>query len=62
MNLKPLIASFLLVATGGCTITNVNDTMRRAEVASESAEGLAASMRSRQDTPARPTVRYSDTH
>ncbi|HBO7569387.1 TPA: PilN family type IVB pilus formation outer membrane protein, partial [Pseudomonas aeruginosa] len=61
MNLKPLIASFLLVATGGCTITNVNDTMRRAEVASESAEGLAASMRSRQDTPARPTVRYSDT-
>lgn len=61
MNYKPLIASFLLVAAGGCSITNVNDTMRRAEVASESAEGLAASMRSRQDTPARPTVRYSET-
>ncbi|MBG6717612.1 PilN family type IVB pilus formation outer membrane protein [Ectopseudomonas hydrolytica] len=61
MNLKPLIASVLLVAAGGCSITNVNDTMRRAEVASESAEGLAASMRSRQDTPARPTVRYSET-
>ncbi|HBO9587390.1 TPA: PilN family type IVB pilus formation outer membrane protein, partial [Pseudomonas aeruginosa] len=61
MNLKPLIASFLLVAASGCTISNVNDTMRRAEDASESAEGLAASMRSRQDTPARPTVRYSDT-
>lgn len=61
MNMKPLIASFLLVAAGGCSITNVNDTMRRAEVASESAEGLAASMRSRQDTPARPTVRYSET-
>ncbi|GAI25672.1 unnamed protein product, partial [marine sediment metagenome] len=54
-------ASFLLVAASGCTISNVNDTMRRAEDASESAEGLAASMRSRQDTPARPTVRYSDT-
>ncbi|MCC9290090.1 PilN family type IVB pilus formation outer membrane protein [Pseudomonas aeruginosa] len=61
MNLKPLIASFLLVAASGCTISIVNDTMRGAEDASQSAEGLAASMPSRQDTPARPTVRYTDT-
>ncbi|WP_170040976.1 PilN family type IVB pilus formation outer membrane protein [Pseudomonas sp. WS 5532] len=60
MNLKPMVAGFALVALAGCSIANVNNSMKRAEDTSATAEGYAATMRERQSAPSRPTVMYED--